>query len=654
MSLFSTLKSSFQIKKPEIMSLDDYFEECKNDSTMYATAAERMLKAIGSPVVIDTAKDERLGRIFSNRKIKIYDSFSDFFGMEDAIEDIVKYFMYAAQGLEEAKQILYLLGPVGAAKSSLAETLKQLMESQPFYTLEAEVPSLFGKVKTWQPSPVYESPLGLVDYQTEAQKFEDAYKIPRRYMKFVMSPWATKRLVEANGDRSKFRVVKMWPSILQQRGITKVEPGDENNQDISSLVGKVSIHKLSKYEQNDPDAYGCSGGLNVTTQGMLEFVEMFKATIKVLNPLLTATQEGHYNGTEAVGAFPYQGIIMAHSNESEWKKFKNDKTNEAFLDRVNLIQVPYCTRVSEEVKIYEKLVSHSELKSAPIAPGTLQMMAQFSVLTRLVKPENSSVFLKMEVYDGKNMKPKHTTVKSMEEYRTHAGVNEGMAGSSTRFAHKILSKTYNYDSDEIAANPIHLMQVLETSIRKEQLNEDEERVRIGFINEFLKPNYLEFLQDELQKAYIDNHDEYCQTLYERYVQYADHWTQEKDFRDHDTGIPFNRDELHKELQKIEHAAGITNYKEFRGEIVNFSLRARASNGGNMPRWNSYERIKEVIEKKVFASVEELLPVISFGKKTSDTQQKQHTQFIERMMSRGYTQKQINLCVEWYIRSVKHN
>ena len=188
---------------------------------------------------------------------------------------------------------------------------------------------------------------------------------------------------------------------------------------------------------------------------------MFKAPIKVLHPLLTATQEGNYKGTEGFGAIPFDGIVLAHSNESEWKTFRNNKNNEAFLDRVYIVKVPYCLRVSEEVKIYEKLIRGSSLAAEPCAPGTFKMMAQFAILTRLKEPENSSLYSKMQIYDGENLKDTDPRAKSYQEYRDYAGVDEGMSGISTRFAYKILSKVFNFDSAEVAANPVHLMYVLE-------------------------------------------------------------------------------------------------------------------------------------------------------------------------------------------------
>jgi len=261
MSIFDSYQKRYEQHLEEEYSLQDYLGLCKENPLVYATAAERMLEAIGEPELIDTSQDTQLSRIFSNKLIARYPAFPEFFGMEDAIEQIVSYFKHAAQGLEEKKQILYLLGPVG-------------------------------------------------------------------------------------GDITQFKVVKLQPSILNQIAIAKTEPGDENNQDISALVGKVDIRMLEHFAQNDADAYSYSGTLCRANQGLMEFVEMFKAPIKV----------------------------------------------------------PYCLRVSEEVRIYDKLLQNSSLAQASCAPNTLEMLSQFAVLSRLVPPENSSIYSKMKVYDGDSLK----------------------------------------------------------------------------------------------------------------------------------------------------------------------------------------------------------------------------------------------------------
>ncbi len=635
MSIFDRYQSRYEEAQEEEYSLQEYLELCKSDPLAYASAAERMLAAIGEPELIDTRNDPRLSRIFSNRIIKRYPSFEAFYGMEDTIEQIVSYFRHAAQGLEEKKQVLYLLGPVGGGKSSLAERLKSLMEQLPFYAIKG--------------SPVNESPLGLFDPHEDGHILEEDYGIPRRYLNTIMSPWAVKRLHEYGGDITKFRVVKLRPSVLRQIAIAKTEPGDENNQDISSLVGKVDIRKLEHYSQDDPDAYSFSGGLCLGNRGILEFVEMFKAPIKVLHPLLTATQEGNYKGTEGFGAIPFDGVILAHSNESEWQSFKNNKNNEAFLDRIYTVKVPYCLRVSDEVKIYQKLLENSSLKDAPCAPGTLKMMAQFAVLTRLKEPENSSIYSKMRVYDGENLKDTDPNAKSYQEYRDFAGVDEGMSGISTRFAFKILSKVFNFDHAEVAANPVHLLYVLEQQIEQEQFPPEVEERYLSYIKEYLVPQYVEFIGKEIQTAYLESYSEYGQNIFDRYVTYADYWIQDEEYRDPDTGEIFDRAALNEELEKIEKPAGISNPKDFRNEIVNFVLRARAANGGKNPAWTSYEKLRTVIEKKMFSNTEDLLPVISFNAKASAEDKKKHEDFVRRMTEKGYTPKQVRLLSEWYLR-----
>ena len=635
MDIFHHYQQRYDLHKEEEFSINEFLEVCKQDSAAYASAAERLLLAIGQAEMLDTSKDPSLSRIFSNRVIARYPAFSEFYGMEDAIEQIVSYLRHSAQGLEEKKQILYLLGPVGGGKSSLAEKLKDLMQQQAIYVLKG--------------SPVNDHPLCLFDASEDGEILEKKYAIPKRYLKSIMSPWARKRLHEYNGDISQFKVVKLQPSILDQIGIAKTEPGDENNQDISTLVGKVDIRRLEHYAQHDPDAYSYSGALCKANQGLMEFVEMFKAPIKVLHPLLTATQEGNYNPTEGFSALPFDGIILAHSNESEWQTFRNNKNNEAFLDRVYIVKVPYCLRVSEEIRIYRKLIDSSELSGSPCAPDTLESLAQFSVLSRLVEPENSSVYSKMRVYDGESLKDTDPKAKSYQEYRDYGGVDEGMHGLSTRFAFKILSRVFNFDHQEVAANPVHLFYVLERQIEREQFPSEQAEQYKEHLKGYLIPKYVEFIGKEIQTAYLESYSEYGQNLFDRYVSYADFWIQDQEYRDPETGQLFDREALNAELEKIEKPAGISNPKDFRNEIVNFVLRARANNKSKNPSWTSYEKLRIVIEKKMFSSTEDLLPVISFNTKGSADDRKKHDDFVKRMAEKGYTTKQVRLLCEWYLR-----
>ncbi len=639
-SLFEEFGNQYHKNHREEYSLQEYLDACAKDPMMYASISERLLKAIGEPELLDTSKNERLSRVFSNKTIKVYPAFKDFYGIEESIDSIVGFLKHAAQGLEEKRQVLYLLGPVGSSKSSLAERIKQLAEEAPIYVLKAGD----------ELSPVFESPLGLFNKHKFASILEKDYGIQERYLTGICSPWATKRLEEFGGDISKFTVVKLIPSQLEQIGVVKTEPGDDNNQDISSLVGKVDLRKLEDLSQNDPDAYSYSGALCRGNQGVVEFIEMFKSPIKLLHPLLTATQEGNYKGTENIPAIPFNGLILAHSNESEWKTFRNNKNNEAFIDRIVTIKVPYCLRVDEEIQIYKKYLKSTDLSKFSCAPQTLDMLAKFTILSRLKEVENSRLPLKMRVYNGENLKDSETRAKSLQEYKEMAGVDEGMAGISTRFAFKALNKTFNYDPVEIAADPVHLMNVLIESVKQEQFPEETEAKLIRIVQEELAPEYVEWLGSEIQRAYIEEYYSYGQNVFDRYVALADAWIQENDYKDHDTGNMLDKELVNDELTKIEKPCGIVNPKDFRHEIVNFCLRYSASNGGRNPDWTSYEKMREVIEKKMFSAIDEILPVISFGTKKDKKSQADHSNFVDRMKEMGYTEKQIKRLVEYYSRA----
>lgn len=648
MSALQSLASKFAEKfaAPEIITLEQYLELCKTSPLAYATAAERMVAAIGEPLVVDTSQDPRLSRIHSNKKIRVYSAFKDFYGAEEAIERLVAYFRHAADGLEESKQILYLKGPVGGGKSSIVERLKSLMEKHPIYALYD--PS--EKDEELRISPVFESPLGLFNKNEHADLLNE-YNIPVNYAgQAVLSGWALQKLKEFGGDITKFSVVKLYPNKDTQVGVMKVEPGDENNQDVSVLIGKTDLRKLERFSQNHPYAYTYSGGLNRTNQGLMDFAEMFKANIKTLNPLLMATQEHNYNGTEAIPAMPYTGIICAHSNESEWFAFKNNKTNEAFLDRVYIVDVPYCLRSTEEVKIYEKMLAGSTLRNAPIAPQTLDMLAEWIVLTRLKEHDNSTIMAKLKVYNGENVKDTMPNAKPYEEYRDAAGVDEGMTGMSTRFAFKVLSSTFDVRPEEKQANPVDLMYVIEEAIKKEALTEEKHKMYLTFLKELSK-KYFEHLEKQLRHAYMDSFDSFGQNMFERYVMFADNWLQDAQCSDPDTHTLLNRDALNARLEEIEKPAAIINAKDFRNEIVNYVLRYKNKHGVS-PRWNEYEKIKVVLEKRMFSATENIMPVISFTPKQDNETAEKHTKFVERMIAMGYTENQVKVLVSWWSANKK--
>ncbi|VCW27801.1 hypothetical protein BANRA_05454 [Klebsiella variicola] len=291
MNIFDHYRQRYEAAKDEEFTLQEFLTICRQDRSAYANAAERLLMAIGEPVMVDTALEPRLSRLFSNRVIARYPAFEEFYGMEDAIEQIVSYLKHAAQGLEEKKQILYLLGPVGGGKSSLAERLKALMQRVPIYVLSAN----------GERSPVNDHPLCLFNPQEDAQILQKEYGVPTRYLGTIMSPWAAKRLHEFGGDITKFRVVKVWPSILEQVAIAKTEPGDENNVIFRRWSVKWISVNWNTMRKTTRTLMATPVRCAVPT-GIMEFVEMFKAPIKVLHPLLTATRKGTITGPK--GSLP--------------------------------------------------------------------------------------------------------------------------------------------------------------------------------------------------------------------------------------------------------------------------------------------------------------------------------------------------------------
>ena len=393
-TLLEQFRSNYSATQDEEMTLEEYLDLCKRDPAAYATAAERMLAGIGEPELVDTRNDPRLSRIFGNRVIRRYPAFREFYGMEDAIEQIVAFFQHAAQGLEEKKQILYLLGPVGGGKSSIAERLKSRDGAAIRSTRSRARRSTSRRWGCSRPSAT-------------ARCSRSEYGIPRRYLTGIMSPWAIKRLQEFGGDMSRSSASCASQPVgaapgrdHQDRAGRREQPGH-----LARWSARSTSASSSTTSQNDPDAYSYSGGLCLANQGLLEFVEMFKAPIKMLHPLLTATQEGNFKGTEGFSAIPFNGVILAHSQRVGVAQLPQQQEQRGVprphLHRQGAVLPAACRR---KCKIYQKLLANSSLAKAPCAPGTLDMMAQFSVLSRLKEPENSSIYSKMRVYDGETLK----------------------------------------------------------------------------------------------------------------------------------------------------------------------------------------------------------------------------------------------------------
>ncbi len=624
------------------ISLLEYLEECKTNKEVYLNVAERLLKAIGDAEIIDTKSNPALGRLYNNAKLKTYPNISkNYLGQYGVIADVVGYLRSAARGLEASKQILYFLGPVGGGKSTLAELLKRLMEQEPFYALA------IGSATDYTISPIHENPLWLFN-RTD----EDELQIPGQYLVGRYSPWAGKRLLELQGDLSKFRVVKMYPEESRHIAISKTEPGDENNQDISALVGKVDISQIGTKKQSDPDCYEYSGSLCRGNRGIMEFVEMFKAPVKTLNPLLPATQEQNYNPTEQIASIPFEGIIVAHSNESEWNTFQGNKNNEAFLDRTYIVRIPYEMRKDNLIKIYEKELNRGALKNSPIDPNLLDFAANVQLATILkYDDKDEDILTKIRVYNGENVKDEIPRTKSYQEYKENVGNDEGMdADISLRAMFKILSNTFDMADGEVSGNTIDFILKLNSFIDQTySLAAPDTAVKLLSYVDLLQDKYLDTVEMDLEEAYIGGQSKYGQMLFERYISMADAWNDENDYVDPDSGDRFNNTMLDNQLKKIEVAAELSNAKDFRKEIVMYAIRHKADKG-KYPNWRDYQKIYTVLKKTLLVDFKKFVPVIvNNASLNSDEDKKRLESFMENLRKKGYTDYMIRRVVNTWSR-----
>ncbi len=650
-SFLSKYKENYERKKSETMSLTAYLDLCKEDKMAYANWAERLLAAIGEPEVIDTAKEKgRLQKIHQSETIRKYKTFSDFYGADDTIQDIVNHLEVAAKGGAAAKRILFFLGPPSGGKSSITKRLKQLMEENPIYVLKAKKQQPQGVP---QISPINESPLGLFTSAEMRKDLSGEFGIPSRYMEVGMSPWATKRLEEAGGDLEEaFEVVKLWPSMTNNVAIAKVEAKDANNQDTGDLVGQVDMNMLGEgLPQNDTDVYLYDGGLCRANQGMMEFVEMLKAPIQALNPLLEATEDRAFKGNENVGVIPFDGLLVAHTNENEWNKFSKDGKNEAFLSRMNLVKVPYTLRKTEEAAIYQKELDKTEYASAPIAPKTVELLAEFSVMTRLSRKEELARYtapIRMTVLNGEipdSPKGNVPTISELQSLVNKHDPDEGMNGSDIRFALDTLTATFNAEANKnvIEADPVLLFKTLKKRITKADMHNDKKEHYIGLLDEFIIPKYLRFIGEEISMAYSNASDEACQSMFEQYIAMADAWLHEEDYDDqHVSGEVLSRDTLEKKLSAYEKAAGIPNGKDFRQEVVSHVQRRQSR--GETVRWDAYEKMGNVIRETLKTRMKDFEHVVKFDVGHDTESRKKLDDFVENMKAKGYTETMVKRAV----------
>lgn len=597
----------------------DYLEIVKSNPDIAKLAHKRMHDIIVCKGVelLKAEENPRVKKIYGNETIRKYDFFkNDFYGIDKVIMKLVNYFNSASMKGEESRQVLYLVGPVGAGKSSLVESLKKaLEEADPIYALKG--------------CPMHEEPLHLIPKHLRP-KFEEMLGVQ---IEGDLCPVCRYRLMhDYNGKYEEFPVETKTFSIRSRKGIGVVPPVDPNNQDTSILTGSIDISKMDMYAEDDPRIFSLNGAFNIGNRGLVEFIEVFKNDVEYLHTIITATQEKSVPSPGKGSMIYFDGLIIAHSNEAEWNKFKSDHTNEAILDRIVKIEVPYCLELDEEMKIYQKIIKKSNFK-AHIAPHTIEVAAMFAILSRLSPSTKVDPMTKLKIYNGEEIVEKGTTKRiDIMELREESGTYEGMKGISTRFIIKAIDNALS-NSECDCINPLSIMESIIKSIKEMDIGADDKKKYLGFIQDTIRKEYNKMLEKEITKAFIHSFREQAESLFNNYIDNAEAFVNKSKIKDTSTGEELNPDE--EFMRNIEEQIGVSesSSKGFRADVTSYMFYLVRS--GAKIDYTSYEPLKEAIEKKLIASVKDLSRIITKSRVRDKEQAEKYNAMVEEMKNNGY-------------------
>jgi serine protein kinase len=551
-----------------------------------------------------------------------YDFFTgEIFGIDKALQQIVEYFHSAAQRLEVRKRILLLMGPVGGGKSTIVSLLKR--------GLEQHTRTDDGAVYALKECPMHEEPLHLIpvelrpDIETEFGLYIEGELCPK-------CRW----LLENKYDNKleSVPVVRIGFSEKNRTGIGTFTPSDPKSQDIAELVGGIDLSTIGEDGvESDPRASRFDGELNVANRGLMEFIEMLKVDEKFLYVLLTLSQEQNIK-TGRFSMIYADEVVVSHTNETEYASFVGNKKSEALQDRIILVKVPYNLRVSDEVKIYEKLLKQSALKDVHIAPHTLRVASLFAVLTRLEgsKKAGMSPMKKLKLYDGEDIEDfKQKDIKELQD----EAVREGMDGISPRYVINRLSSALVREHVS-CINAIDALRALRDGLDQHtSITRDQRERYLNFISEARK-EYDEMAKKEVQRAFVYSFEESARTLLNNYLDNVEAYCNKTKVRDPITDEDIDPDE--QLMRSIEEQIGITENakKTFREEIlIRISSLARR---GQTFDYTSHERLKEAIEKKLFADLRDVVKITTSSKTPDPEQLKKSNEVVSRLIAdHGY-------------------
>lgn len=654
-NLLNRIKKKEENRKDETMSVDSWLDECKTNPAAYETAADRLLKALGEPEIVNTREEsQQTSLVHGGKKIARYEPFADLYDAENTISKVATFIKNGGDG------ILVLRGPVGSGKTEIATILEELAEKNPMYLLKCKTS---GKI-----SPFNDTPTCLFSDPDIVSELAKEYNIPKRYLKTPQSSWVTKRLKHHDYDLdAAFEVVKVYPSREAQLGVAKLDPKGKKTADINALIGSVDMTLLGEDDPldptkvlsaGDPDAYK-PGAFSQSNGGVFHAAEFFRNAPELMDPFLEGVTTGYFAGDGGVGILPMNQIIVVTTNDPVWKNFKKSAESDAARNRIEVVDVPYTLRMSEELKIYQKLLQGSSYADKPVAPGTMELMAEFSVVTRLMDGKDNALasydkFVRAKVHNGEIPDGVKSKVPKLYELKEKASNDQGLYGFSVRDTGRVLKRTFNMRANEgiEEADTILLMEALRDFIAAanvEDISDDEKKKYLGYLDTLAERNAKD-LEEKVTNAILDADDSTCQRMFDEYMEYAQAWHDNSDLYS-DGGEPIHGDKIVKFLVAFEKRAGITNGDEFRKNAiasVNSEIARIARKNSRLNKdeqvdpnvhWTSYEPIAKAIRAQHEIDQESRRHILKAKSDTdlrTEEERRQFNRFHENMKADGYT------------------
>ena len=611
-------------------TLLEYLDVVKADPMITKLSHARiydMIMSVGVRSVQDS-DDPRSKRLHKDEPVKVFNFFADeFFGIEKTVSQIVRFFHSASLKGEESRQVLYLMGPVGSGKSSLVERVQRgLEQALPVHAIEG--------------CPMNEEPLHLIPRHLR-REFEKMLGV---HIEGDLCPVCRYRLKQDYGQRyEEFPIITRSFSKRNRVGVGVVPPVDPNNQDTSVLIGSEDISKLDQYSEGDPRVLELNGALNVGNRGMVEFIEVFKNETEYLHAMITATQEKVIPAPGRHGMVYVDTTIIAHSNEAEWQKFKADHTNEAILDRIVVVKVPYNLRLSEEVKIYQKIIRNSDFR-AHVAPHTLELASMFAILSRLEPTSKCDLMTKLALYNGEEVVEKGRTKKIDVAELKDDTKREGMSGISTRFIMKALDNALSDNVVGNCINPINVRESLIGMTKEADMADDQRKQYLEFLQDTLHKEYLDLLEKEITRAFVYSYQEQAEALFQNYLDHAEAYVNKTKVRDRNTKEELAADEGF--LKSIEEQIAIIGSAAdgFRQEVIAYLW--ATSRRGEKVSYKSYEPLKEAIEKKLMTSVRDISRIITKARTRDEEQSTKYSSMVQNLLENGYCESCVDVVLKY--------